>query len=887
MNNEMKKLLIIITLTLTLRSMAQTDTVFWYTVPHEFSNAHSSYLHMFTTDQPAVVTISIPAASQLLYPPIIDTIAANSFSRYQLRYLWAGRNIGTVPDIINNLGILITSTAPISCYTDYTPTISDITVLKGSHALGTDFVVPMQNIIGCQPNGYDRGHIQVVATEDSTVVQMTPPPGRAFSGLNIDESVSVILNRGQSYGRECAGLTAHDRLGGTTIHASRPIVVSFSDYDLALCAPPHPLENEPYNVMGDQILPTDKTGTRYVAIRSQNADSDYYEQVWIFPNHPDDTVEVYFNGILKDIVHQQHNGPILLEDTATLITLDKAAVVLQMTSLASSYGGVGTTMLPPIDCTGTHKVSYVRYSWNTMLHILTKRAFVSDFLFNGDSTFITASDFHTFPSDTSLAWCCKEIVTPISIPFFTIDSLITLENRSGTFHLGVLEHRGGARDNANYHYDCVLGYFYDYNQMSRVHLSLDTAYCKGDSIVFAYEAPHIDGLELRGPNGLHLTHPPFVLRNVDSNATGRYYLEGVDTTSCHQLRIDSIDIVVRGGHISLLTDTTFCTGDSICINYSASADVVEIRLHCPNGQVIESLPLVFTEADTSMSGLYWIEGRDTGRCQMTVTDSCYIRIVNNHYAQVYDTIAENQLPYTRYGTIFNGDGDTVLVVPSSSSVCDSIIDYHLKVYYNTEDTVHYYTCESNLPIQYESEWFDLEHQQGLFHFTGHHGEDSLVTFFLHVIPSSDTTIYDTIAEDQLPWFALDTVFTDSVADYLYHTFNEAGCDSIVHYNLYVYWNGDHCDTNLSFPNMVTPNGDGTNDRFVIVGLLENNCFKYSELSIYDRTGRRVYHKVNIADEGDWWDPAAQRISAGTYFYYFKAHGVTIHTQHLGVIEVLR
>ncbi len=887
MNNEMKKLLIIITLTLTLRSMAQTDTVFWYTVPHEFSNAHSSYLHMFTTDQPAVVTISIPAASQLLYPPIIDTIAANSFSRYQLRYLWAGRNIGTVPDIINNLGILITSTAPISCYTDYTHTISDITVLKGSHALGTDFVVPMQNIIGCQPNGYDRGHIQVVATEDSTVVQMAPPPGRAFSGLNIDETVSVILNRGQSYGRECAGLTAHDRLGGTTIHASRPIVVSFSDYDLALCAPPHPLENEPYNVMGDQILPTDKTGTRYVAIRSQNADSDYYEQVWIFPNRPDDTVEVYFNGTLKDIVHQQHNGPILLEDTATLITLDKAAVVLQMTSLASSYGGVGTTMLPPIDCTGTHKVSYVRYSWNTMLHILTKRAFVSDFLFNGDSTFITASDFHTFPSDTSLAWCCKEIVTPISIPFFTIDSLITIENQSGTFHLSILEHRGGANDNANYHYDCVLGYFYDYNQMSRVHLSLDTAYCKGDSIVFAYEAPHIDGLELRGPNGLHLTHPPFVLRNVDSNATGRYYLEGVDTTSCHQLRIDSIDIVVRGGHISLLTDTTFCTGDSICINYSASADVVDIRLHCPNGQVIESLPLVFTEADTSMSGLYWIEGRDTGRCQITVTDSCYIRIVNNHYAQVYDTIAENQLPYTRYGTIFNGDGDTVLVVPSSSSVCDSIIDYHLKVYYNTEDTVHYYTCESNLPIQYESEWFDLEHQQGLFHFTGHHGEDSLVTFFLHVIPGSDTTIYDTIAEDQLPWFAYDTVFTDTVADYIYHTFNEAGCDSIVHYNLYVYWNGDHCDTNLSFPNLVTPNGDGSNDRFVIVGLLENNCFKYNELSIYDRTGRRVYHKVNIADEGDWWDPAAQRIPAGTYFYYFKAHGVTIHTQHLGVIEVLR
>jgi hypothetical protein len=44
--------------------------------------------------------------------------------------------------------------------------------------------------------------------------------------------------------------------------------------------------------------------------------------------------------------------------------------------------------------------------------------------------------------------------------------------------------------------------------------------------------------------------------------------------------------------------------------------------------------------------------------------------------------------------------------------------------------------------------------------------------------------------------------------------------------------------------------------------------------------------INIANESDWWDPAAQRIPAGTYRYYFKAHGVTIHTQHTGVIEVL-
>ena len=884
----MKRLLLLALLILSSVCHAQTDTAFWFTAPHEFSNVHSSYLHIFTSDQSAIVTISIPAASSLLYPPITDTIAANSFSKHHLRYAWVGRNIGTVPDVINNLGILITSTAPISCYLDYSHMTGDITSLKGSHALGTDFVVPMQNSLDCYPNGYDRGHIGVVATQDSTVVQMAPPPGRAFNGLGIDEPVTVTLNRGQSYGRESAGITAQDRLGGTSIHASRPIAVCFADYDLTLTAPSSSIQ-QIHNVVGDQILPIDKTGTRYVAIRSQDADSEHFEQVWVFPNHPDDTVEVYFNGILQDLVYRQYNGPLFLEDSATLITLDKAAAVLQMTTLASDFGGVGMTMLPPIDCTGTHKVSYMRYSENTMLHILTKRAFVSDFLFNGDSTFITASDFHTLPADTTLAWCCKEIVTPIGTQYYSIDSLITIENASGMFHLGVLEHRGGyaiTEGERSYHYDCVFGYFYDYNQSSHIHLTLDTAYCRGDSIVFNYHASHIDGLELRGPNGLHITQPPFVLHNIDSNASGRYYLEGFDTASCLQLRIDSIDIVVKGGQLRLLTDTLFCIGDSILLDYTASPDVVEVRLHGPNGLVMESLPLILTGADTSISGLYWIEGRDTGDCPMTIADSLYIHITDNYYSQVYDTIAESQLPWMRYDTLFNEDADTTFVIPISTSVCDSIVDYHLKVFYNMNDTVLYYACENNLPIQYDTALFFQEGQATIL-YSGSHGEDSLVTFILHVIPSSDTTIYDTITEDQLPWFSFDTLFNDTVSDYIYHLFNEAGCDSLIHYNLYIFWNGDHCDTDLSYPNVVTPNGDGVNDRFVIGGLIEHNCFKYSELTIYDRYGHCVYHKRNIANDSDWWNPAAQRAPSGTYFYYFKAHGVNIWTQHRGVIEVLR
>ena len=287
-----------------------------------------------------------------------------------------------------------------------------------------------------------------------------------------------------------------------------------------------------------------------------------------------------------------------------------------------------------------------------------------------------------------------------------------------------------------------------------------------------------------------------------------------------------------------------------------------------------------------MSGTYIVQGFSTEACHYFLTDSIRIYVYKSRHFDTSDTIVENQLPWSQFDMLFYDETDTVILQSHSSASCDSIINYHLRIYYNVEDTVYYYACENNLPVQYDTAWFTQE-GQGLFHFTASHGEDSLVTFILHVIPSSDTTIYDTITDDQLPWFAFDTLFNDTIANYVYHTVNEAGCDSIIYYNLYIFWNGDHCDTALSYPNVVTPNGDGVNDRFVIGGLIEHNCFKYNELIIYDRTGNQVYHKRNITTESDWWNPAAQRAPSGTYFYYFKAHGVNIWTQHRGVIEVLR
>ena len=330
-------------------------------------------------------------------------------------------------------------------------------------------------------------------------------------------------------------------------------------------------------------------------------------------------------------------------------------------------------------------------------------------------------------------------------------------------------------------------------------------------------------------------------------------------------------------------DTIYCAGSPIQFR---AYNIDSVTVYGPNGLVLTEPPYIIPDADTTMSGTYLVQGFSTESCHDLLTDSIHLHIFIPNQTDIYDTIVENQLPWQCPDATIYAQIDTDFHHPDTLLPCDSIIHYHLHVHHNIHDTLLYYACESDLPVQFEDTLFYQE-GQGLFRHTGSHGEDSIVIFILHIIPSSDTTIRDSIAEDQLPWFFLDTVFNDTVADYIFHTFNEAGCDSIIHYNLFIFWNGDHCDTALSYPNVVTPNGDGTNDCFVIGGLIEHTCFKYNELTIYDRYGHCVYHKRNIATEDDWWDPAAQRTPAGTYFYYFKAHGVNIWTQHRGVIEVLR
>lgn len=68
------------------------------------------------------------------------------------------------------------------------------------------------------------------------------------------------------------------------------------------------------------------------------------------------------------------------------------------------------------------------------------------------------------------------------------------------------------------------------------------------------------------------------------------------------------------------------------------------------------------------------------------------------------------------------------------------------------------------------------------------------------------------------------------------------------------------DHPIFIPNVITPNGDGKNDFFVISNL---ELYHQNELQIFDRSGRSVYRKKNYVNE---WN--AQGLPKAVYFYHF-------------------
>lgn len=84
---------------------------------------------------------------------------------------------------------------------------------------------------------------------------------------------------------------------------------------------------------------------------------------------------------------------------------------------------------------------------------------------------------------------------------------------------------------------------------------------------------------------------------------------------------------------------------------------------------------------------------------------------------------------------------------------------------------------------------------------------------------------------------------------------------------------------IFIPNIITPNGDGKNDKLIVPGI---SRYPNSSLFIYNRWGNMVYQSKNYQNE---W--TGEGLNEGTYYYILKLNTPTGERSYKGWIELLR
>lgn len=508
---------------------AQIDKEFWFAIPKETSghgainetnNVSFKITAMGGLD--AQVKISMPANPSFV--PRTFTVPtgnsrievlATSFPQFEQIYANPAllapiptNDIATTgfTNAPNGRGFLIESNNDISVYYDYDNLWNrDIFTLKGSNALGTDFYTPFQNI--WTSFAFARSNIDIVATEDNTVITIEPTV--LCDGRPNALPFNITLNKGETYSLVAKDNNPASRPAGTHIYVRKdmgsgsPIAVTVNDDSVQVTG------QGCRDIVGDQIVPTNILGMKYLVMCGYEATQFYNtnvqesrrgEQVFVCATQPG-TIVTYQDTsgtILRTSPSLNAGGVdymspnvLIPAQNAIYVYSNKPIYVFHITGIGCEVGGA---LLPPItDCTGSPEVSFYRSSTidkltlNLMIpYDLTKPFDAADQSYNffriyyEDGTSVPISSTWFEPIKPA-GWAALKFETrdmPTSLIPKNQD--VKIVNEKDFFHLGIT--------NGTNAFTYKYGYFSSYNnatpkaQVAGIDVPFITA-CFGDTII--------------------------------------------------------------------------------------------------------------------------------------------------------------------------------------------------------------------------------------------------------------------------------------------------------------------------------------------------------------------------------------------------------------------
>lgn len=645
----MKYSLLLLLLTFPFLSQAQIDTEFWFGAPDltkgtAFESRRDStvFIVVATLNEPSIVTISQPA--NLDFEPIVVNLAANSVSQVNLGHFLS--LIETKPaNTVLNTGLLIRATKPITAYYEVrSANNTDLWSLKGKNSLGLKFYVPFQteyqNNQSLGANAYippPRSGFIVMASKNNTTVNITPSID--MLGHPGGETFTVVLDRGQTYYCEAIDGTPENHAGGSLVESDKEVTVTMKDDMVDV----DPSNDGGADVLGDQLVAYQYLGTQHILIDGSLTNNSDRGVVCA----TEDDTEIFLNGVLTTTLNAGEQYMFTPSTPATFIEGSAPLVVLQVTGAADQVAGA---VIPPLGCTGSNQVGFVRSTSGPFFINLTIRAGAEgQFQLNGDPNLIPASAFSPVPGTDGAYVYAQISYTTSQVPSGAANIVTNFSDE--LFHLGITNRSTAASAN--------FGYFSAYSYLN---IGKNFEVCLNDSVVldagpgktaynwsngdttqtttvyepgtyyvevysgtdcFAVDSINVDYYQLPidlGPNdticdGTTLTlslegNYNFLWQDGSEENTfevtqpGVYYVEVSDFQGC-ALR-DSIEIFFspRPATPELTGVATYCEGETIEL-FMNDVDDVYYRYILPNGDIVSGQNLVIENALPEYSGMYY------------------------------------------------------------------------------------------------------------------------------------------------------------------------------------------------------------------------------------------------------------------------------------------
>ncbi len=612
------------------------------------------YLRLSSYDVPSSVVVSQPA-NPSGFPPISVTLPAHSTYTIDLTG-WKEIIENKPANQVLNKGILIESSQPITAYYEEASFLnSGIFSLLGSNALGRNFLIPGQNTFSndaeyVMPSAYNS--FDIVAIEDNTVVIITP--SNDIIGHQKDIPFTIILNKGQTYSAVAAVQNGAGHLLGSKVVSSKQIAVTIKDDSLGVdaCA----------DLICDQIIPIDVFGFDFIIVRGY-LNAIVNDRAFVIASQ--DNTSVYINGSSVPATTIQSGETasfiLTLADPALFIHADKPVSVMHLTGYTCE---VGSSVVPPIGCTGSTEVAFTRTtSFNFGLILFTKDGSQDDFLLDGNPTMITASQFSIVPGTSNPVYVYSRIeFNNTDLP----PGNHIIANTTERFHLGMIN--ANSLGNSS----CRYGYFSNYNSL---YLGPDQAICQGDSLI----------LDAGPGRESYLWNTGADTRKITVLQTGTYSV----TVTDHNCSLsDAVDILVfEEPNVSLGPDAQICPPVPVTLTASGGPF---INYLWNTGATTASI--IITEA-----GQYSVTITDADGCNGsdTVNISLGQQVVG--FSPCFDVITTTGARPTRlaggfpYGGVYSGSGvSNNLFYPGTAGVGIHAITYTYP---------HNFGCGSNQALQ--------------------------------------------------------------------------------------------------------------------------------------------------------------------------------------------